>query len=99
MTPAFQVLLCLCMLGLSLAAPKPAPNREARAADTPCLTEHRESLKFGRPIGRYVPQCDAQGNYTPKQCWSSTGRCWCVDANGGRTTVPTIGSLNCPAHG
>ncbi|XP_058852067.1 HLA class II histocompatibility antigen gamma chain-like [Acipenser ruthenus] len=32
--------------------------------------------------GVYRPQCDEEGNYLPKQCWSSTGYCWCVDKNG-----------------
>ncbi|XP_046715175.1 CD74 molecule, major histocompatibility complex, class II invariant chain a isoform X1 [Silurus meridionalis] len=34
--------------------------------------------------GFYQPQCDEEGNYKPKQCWHSTGYCWCVDKNGNR---------------
>ncbi|XP_041108807.1 nidogen-1 [Polyodon spathula] len=53
---------------------------------------HRESIlrtssgfspRGPRPIpGQYVPLCDDQGNYSPLQCHSSIGQCWCVDRNG-----------------
>ncbi|KAJ0009297.1 hypothetical protein NQD34_000999 [Periophthalmus magnuspinnatus] len=54
----------------------------------------------GHPlIGAYVPQCDANGEYSPKQCHGSTGYCWCVDANGreheGTKTPPGLGSVEC----
>lgn len=26
----------------------------------------------------YIPQCDGDGNFTPKQCDASTGDCWCI---------------------
>ncbi|XP_034031396.1 hemopexin-like [Thalassophryne amazonica] len=32
--------------------------------------------------GAYIPQCDQDGNYLPKQCHASTGHCWCVDEMG-----------------
>uniref|UniRef100_A0A3B3XBR0 Thyroglobulin type-1 domain-containing protein n=1 Tax=Poecilia mexicana TaxID=48701 RepID=A0A3B3XBR0_9TELE len=32
--------------------------------------------------GAYVPQCDADGQYIPLQCHSSTGYCWCVNEDG-----------------
>ena len=28
-------------------------------------------------IGEYVPQRDNNGELLPKQCWGSTGYCWC----------------------
>lgn len=28
-------------------------------------------------IGEYTPQRDASGKLLPKQCWGSTGLCWC----------------------
>ncbi|KFO74596.1 Nidogen-2, partial [Cuculus canorus] len=31
---------------------------------------------------QYVPQCDAEGNFTPLQCHGDSGYCWCVDENG-----------------
>ncbi|XP_067895206.1 uncharacterized protein nid2a isoform X2 [Heterodontus francisci] len=34
------------------------------------------------PIGMHIPQCDAEGNFNPLQCHSSTGHCWCVDESG-----------------
>ncbi|XP_043113777.1 CD74 molecule, major histocompatibility complex, class II invariant chain a [Puntigrus tetrazona] len=40
-----------------------------------------ESQKEVRP-GFFKPECDAQGNYLPMQCWHSTGYCWCVDKDG-----------------
>ncbi|XP_068134175.1 HLA class II histocompatibility antigen gamma chain isoform X6 [Hyperolius riggenbachi] len=44
-------------------------------------------LKAGRAMpGKFVPQCDERGQYQPKQCWRSTGFCWCVYNNG--TEVP-----------
>ena len=39
------------------------------------------------PIGAYVPQCDEDGFYSAKQCWGSTGTCWCAD----RTTGEKVG--------
>ncbi|XP_041730362.1 equistatin-like [Coregonus clupeaformis] len=41
----------------------------------------RDSNKNSLP-GAYLPTCDYQGQYTPEQCWASTGSCWCVTCNG-----------------
>ncbi|XP_029695966.1 nidogen-2 isoform X14 [Takifugu rubripes] len=50
-------------------------------------------------LGSYVPQCDANGQYLPQQCHSSTGRCWCVDSNGqeraGTRTPPGAPTVDC----
>ncbi|XP_044044130.1 nidogen-2 isoform X2 [Siniperca chuatsi] len=65
---------------------------------------HRDSVKTtseeGYPIiGAYVPQCDAEGQYTPRQCHGSTGHCWCVDDRGqeraGTRTPPGTPSVDC----
>jgi len=33
-------------------------------------------------VGSYMPQCEKNGQYSPKQCHGSTGHCWCVDSEG-----------------
>ncbi|XP_066524537.1 CD74 molecule, major histocompatibility complex, class II invariant chain a [Hoplias malabaricus] len=54
-----------------------------------------EANKVTRP-GVYKPQCDEQGNYLPKQCWHSTGYCWCVDKEGKAIKgTETRGPLHC----
>lgn len=35
-------------------------------------------------IGSYKAQCTEDGAWEPKQCWASTGACWCVDSDGER---------------
>ncbi|XP_014909287.1 nidogen-2 isoform X8 [Poecilia latipinna] len=46
--------------------------------------EHRDSLQSGgQPsVGAYIPQCDSDGQYRPRQCHGFTGYCWCVDSRG-----------------
>ncbi|XP_051915070.1 nidogen-2 isoform X32 [Hippocampus zosterae] len=45
--------------------------------------QHRDSVQATSPlVGAFVPQCDANGQYTPLQCHGSTGHCWCVDSQG-----------------
>ncbi|KAM4710680.1 nidogen-2 isoform 2-T2 [Anableps anableps] len=46
--------------------------------------QHRDSLQSGgQPsIEAYIPQCDSEGQYRPRQCHGSTGHCWCVDSRG-----------------
>uniref|UniRef100_A0A3Q3FJY4 Thyroglobulin type-1 domain-containing protein n=1 Tax=Labrus bergylta TaxID=56723 RepID=A0A3Q3FJY4_9LABR len=48
---------------------------------------HRDSVQTTSPegyplYGAYAPQCNANGQYTSLQCYSSTGECWCVDSTG-----------------
>ncbi|XP_056431687.1 fibrinogen beta chain-like [Gadus chalcogrammus] len=45
---------------------------------TRCQSE-READLFLPPMRSYVPTCDDDGNFTPMQCWASTGYCWCVN--------------------
>jgi len=63
---------------------------------TPCLDAVANSTGL---IGEYVPQCEEDGSYSPMQCWSSTGYCWCVDENGeeipGTSLGPGEGLPNC----
>lgn len=34
-------------------------------------------------IGSYIPQCSADGSFSPIQCHGSTGYCWCVHVQTG----------------
>uniref|UniRef100_A0A3P9NL64 Nidogen 2 n=1 Tax=Poecilia reticulata TaxID=8081 RepID=A0A3P9NL64_POERE len=71
--------------------------------------QHRDSLQSGgQPsVGAYIPQCDSDGQYRPRQCHGSTGHCWCVDSRGqekpGTRTPPgtapqACDSLDKPEH-
>nr|XP_020447653.1 nidogen-2 isoform X7 [Monopterus albus] len=66
--------------------------------------QHRDSVHTtspdGYPVpGVFVPQCDAEGQYTPRQCHGSIGHCWCVDSNGqerpGTRTQPGAPAVDC----
>nr|XP_043905348.1 nidogen-2 isoform X2 [Solea senegalensis] len=66
--------------------------------------QHRDSVQTTSPegypiLGVFVPECDANGQYKPSQCHSSTGHCWCVDSSGqeraGTRTPPGTQSVDC----
>ena len=40
-------------------------------------------------MGRFVPQCAADGSYEEVQCYGSTGYCWCADVGGN----PVLGTI------
>ena len=42
-----------------------------------------------RRPGAFVPKCKADGTFEEKQCHSSTGYCWCVDARYGTELMGT----------
>ncbi|XP_058264276.1 CD74 molecule, major histocompatibility complex, class II invariant chain a isoform X1 [Hemibagrus wyckioides] len=71
---------------------------EAKPSEVPAaMVETKCKLEAGkiRP-GFFQPQCDEEGNYKPRQCWYSTGYCWCVDINGNE--IPGTlkrGPVNC----
>jgi hypothetical protein len=51
-------------------------------------------------IGAFVPQCKATGEFEEKQCWGSTGFCWCVDKDGKELLGTKIrGSPDCSKKG
>ncbi|GLD63075.1 nidogen-2-like protein, partial [Lates japonicus] len=65
---------------------------------------HRDSVQTTSPegypiVGAYVPQCDAEGQYLPRQCHGSSGHCWCVDSRGeeraGTRTPPGTPPVDC----
>uniref|UniRef100_A0AAZ3Q5V1 Thyroglobulin type-1 domain-containing protein n=1 Tax=Oncorhynchus tshawytscha TaxID=74940 RepID=A0AAZ3Q5V1_ONCTS len=64
---------------------------------TPC-EDARDAVPHGQ-VGAYISTCDAAGRYTPEQCWSSTGYCWCVNSSGqkiqGTETPPGTARINC----
>ncbi|XP_045074926.1 equistatin-like [Coregonus clupeaformis] len=64
---------------------------------TPC-ERARDAMK-NRPPTAYIPTCDCKGQYTPEQCWGSTGSCWCVTCNGqkikGTETPPGTAPIKC----
>ncbi|XP_023226464.1 U24-ctenitoxin-Pn1a-like [Centruroides sculpturatus] len=43
----------------------------------------------------FVPRCEENGNYAPKQCFGDTGMCWCVDSDGKRLGEPTTFTIVC----
>ena len=49
--------------------------------------------------GCFIPQCTAECEWEPMQCWGSTGYCWCVDEDGieinGTSTPSWQGSPDC----
>ncbi|MCI4381609.1 hypothetical protein PGIGA_G00253990 [Pangasianodon gigas] len=73
-------------------------EEEAKTTELPAaVVETKCKIEAGQiKPGFYQPQCDEEGNYKPKQCWHSTGYCWCVDKNG--KEIPgtlTRGPLEC----
>ncbi|CAL1285387.1 unnamed protein product [Larinioides sclopetarius] len=38
-------------------------------------------------IGAFKPKCEADGTFSRKQCWSSIGKCFCVDPISGEKTT------------
>ena len=53
--------------------------------------------------GTYIPQCQADGSFVPKQCERATGYCWCVNENGGKIpgthSPPGRAELKCSSKG
>uniref|UniRef100_A0A3B3ZZ90 Thyroglobulin type-1 domain-containing protein n=1 Tax=Periophthalmus magnuspinnatus TaxID=409849 RepID=A0A3B3ZZ90_9GOBI len=80
-------------------------STDATARPKSHCEHHRDKIQTqGRPlIGAYVPQCDADGEYSAEQCHGSTGYCWCVDANGrehqGTKTPPGADRAECTTKG
>jgi len=75
--------------------------QEATACERALAEAIRETQPVnGHPIiGAYMPQCDGNGEYTPRQFWGSTGYSWCVTREGieipGTRTPPGILGPTC----
>uniref|UniRef100_A0A8D0B1Y7 Nidogen 2 n=1 Tax=Sander lucioperca TaxID=283035 RepID=A0A8D0B1Y7_SANLU len=60
----------------------PGTQHEPERPKTHC-EHHRDRVQTTSPegypiVGAYLPQCDAEGQYLPRQCHGSTGHCWCT---------------------
>ncbi|KAI3366055.1 hypothetical protein L3Q82_009881 [Scortum barcoo] len=103
---------CVDSRGQERAGTKTPPGTVPRDCDRPDEPErpkthcehHRDRVQTTSPegypiVGAYVPQCDAEGQYTPLQCHGSTGHCWCVDSRGqekaGTRTSPGAPPTDC----
>ncbi|XP_039997909.1 nidogen-2 isoform X5 [Xiphias gladius] len=103
---------CVDNRGQERAGTRTPPGAARKDCDKPDEPErpkthceqHRDSVQTTSPegypvLGAYVPQCDANGQYTPRQCHGSTGHCWCVDSRGqeraGTRTPPGTPSVDC----
>ncbi|XP_074536303.1 SPARC-related modular calcium-binding protein 1-like [Halichoeres trimaculatus] len=69
----------------------PKANRSVRRpTDSPqtCQRERAALLSQVRLVWqeeeRFIPECTADGRYSPAQCHAATGYCWCVRADSGR---------------
>ncbi|XP_068135044.1 WAP four-disulfide core domain protein 8-like [Hyperolius riggenbachi] len=85
-----------CCRGCGLACTDVVPGL------TKCQKEHQEAMG-SNAVGRFVPDCDKDGNYKPLQCSSSSGYCWCVTSDGekvpGTDTRPGRPEPNCENRG
>uniref|UniRef100_A0A3B4WGN0 Nidogen 2 n=1 Tax=Seriola lalandi dorsalis TaxID=1841481 RepID=A0A3B4WGN0_SERLL len=100
---------CVDSRGQEIAGTRTPPGAPPTDCDKPerpktYCQHHRDSVQTTSPegypiVGAYVPQCDANGQYTPLQCHGSTGHCWCVDSRGqeraGTRTPPGTAPRDC----
>ncbi|KAM8971890.1 HLA class II histocompatibility antigen gamma chain [Pelodytes ibericus] len=73
----------------------PVPPR-AFNTGAPVMSQCQLQASIQIQPGVFKPQCDEYGDFTPMQCWRSTGFCWCVYKNG--TEIPqtrTRAKLDC----
>uniref|UniRef100_A0A8D0AUZ1 Nidogen 2 n=1 Tax=Sander lucioperca TaxID=283035 RepID=A0A8D0AUZ1_SANLU len=100
---------CVDFRGQERTGTRTPPGTAPKDCDRPVRPKthcehHRDSVQTTSPggypiVGAHVPQCDANGQYTPLQCHGSTGHCWCVDGNGqeraGTRTPPGTTPTDC----
>ncbi|XP_054867810.1 SPARC-related modular calcium-binding protein 1-like isoform X2 [Amphiprion ocellaris] len=69
---------------------EPKSNRSVRRpTDSPLTCERERSsllseIRSAFQDERFIPECTADGRYSPVQCHSATGYCWCVRVDSGR---------------
>lgn len=77
----------------------PKGNRSVRRpTDGPQTCERERAsllsrMRSARQEERFVPECTADGRYSPVQCHAAIGYCWCVRADSGRL-LPGTSSKN-----
>ncbi|XP_029300808.1 nidogen-2 [Cottoperca gobio] len=103
---------CVDVRGQERTGTRTPPGTQPKDCDRPDEPErpkthcehHRDGVQTTSPegypvVGAYVPQCDANGQYTSLQCHGSTGHCWCVDSRGkeraGTRTSPGAPPTDC----
>ncbi|XP_054462557.1 SPARC-related modular calcium-binding protein 1-like [Anoplopoma fimbria] len=64
----------------------PKGNRSVRRPTDSPQTCERERSQIGSASQeeRFIPECTADGRYSPAQCHAATGYCWCVRVDSGR---------------
>ncbi|XP_077974777.1 uncharacterized protein LOC120329980 isoform X2 [Styela clava] len=101
---------CVDKMGKEREGTRTPPGRTATNCDTPttslpkygtCAHDRMQAMKGDMMIGKFIPQCDGDGNYKTQQCSASSGYCWCVDKMGkereGTRTPPGRPAANCDA--
>ncbi|XP_049919100.1 nidogen-2 isoform X10 [Epinephelus moara] len=103
---------CVDSTGQERPGTRTLPGTQRKDCDKPDEPErpkthcehHRDRAQTTSPegyprVGAYVPRCDDDGQYLPRQCHGSTGHCWCVDSNGqertGTRTPPGAPRVDC----
>ncbi|KAK4511228.1 Suppressor of the cold-sensitive snRNP biogenesis mutant brr1-1 [Mucor velutinosus] len=66
-----------------------------QGALTKCQAERQQALNL-HVIGNYIPQCQSNGSYSPRQCYGSTGYCVCVNTSTGEAISEPVGPTEDP---
>lgn len=66
-------------------------SKNDRKQSTDCISARQEAMAAAKQgnFGLQVPECDADGQYNPIQCYKAEGYCWCVDQDTGKPIVGT----------
>ena len=69
-----KLLICVCVC---VCTDSPQTCERERAS---LLSQRRSAWQEER----FIPECTADGRYSPAQCHAATGYCWCVRVDSGR---------------